>query len=170
MNRSGEGVLQGNEPMGSSRRAPPLQGMIQYWPVCWSEVVGGDAVPGHPLDATVFVGNRFLRSGSEPAQKGDHPRGEVFVFVIRVGQGNRVLHGAAEFLLKFALQCGPGFFSGFDLAAGKLPLQREVFALGSLGEQDTSVSLDEGADDFDDAACRLGHGPHSGLVPPSTSR
>ena len=37
----------------------------------------------------------------------------------------------------------------FDLAPGKLPLQRQVFVHRALGEQDGPCALDQGADDGD---------------------
>ena len=56
--------------------------------------------------------------------------------------------GATEFLGKFTQQRGGGGFAWFDLAAGKLPFEPEVFIGGTLGDEDAAgVILDDGADD-----------------------
>jgi hypothetical protein len=58
-------------------------------------------------------------------------------------------HGAAEFLLQFAMQRGFGAFSRLDLATGELPLAGQFLAGRTLRQQDAALFEKDGADDGD---------------------
>lgn len=60
-------------------------------------------------------------------------------------------HGylTTEFLADFADDGGGGIFPGFNLAAGKFPLERQVLVGGTLGQEQKPIAFDHGADNGD---------------------
>ena len=90
-------------------------------------LVQGDVAAGQPADERV---------------EGD---GKVVVAVR--GGGERPIdgHGDAQFLQQLALQAVGRILTGFDLAAGELPFERQCHAFAALGSQDLPIVYDNGA-------------------------
>jgi hypothetical protein len=94
------------------------------------------------------VGVRSGRAGREMADEGSEGDRDRAVVVGEGGQCVGDDDGAAEFFAEFAGEGGRGEFAGLDLAAGKFPLQAEVFVGGALrGEDAARGILKDGADD-----------------------
>jgi len=94
----------------------------------------------------------FVRMGcgtvrGEPAEVGDHFDDDCAVVVREAGQGAEIGQFASEFLADFPQEGGDGVFGGLDLAAGKFPLQGEVFVRRPLGEENASGGVDDDGGD-----------------------
>ena len=96
----------------------------------------------------MFQGSgRWARRG-EAANEGKHFDGERGVVVPKRRKGADDFGLAAKFFVEFAEQRIGGRFTGLDLAAGKFPLEGEVFVGRSLGDEDAARGvLDNGAGD-----------------------
>ncbi len=85
--------------------------------------------------------------GGEAADERKHLDHDATVVVKEARQGAEDYRVAPEFLPQFAHQGSFGCLARFDLAAGKLPLEAEMFMRGALGEQHAPGRiLEDGAD------------------------
>ena len=130
------------------------RGLSRFWvaehrddgPIGGCEVDGVDVGERNPFHGEVLV---RVRSGTSLAQRTPERQhldynGAVIVRESRQGMAN--VNMAAEFLFDLARKrCFRGF-SGFNFSPRKFPFQSEVFVGGTLGKEDTSVSI------FDDGA------------------
>ena len=102
----------------------------------------------HPANGDVFVRLGWSAAWREVGDKGNHRNDDGAVVVREARQGAREDEVAAEFLADFAEERGLRCLTGFDLAAGKFPLEGEVLVRGSLGDEHAAgIVLDDGADD-----------------------
>jgi len=120
----------------------------QYRKIGGGQVERGELVGEHPAECGMFQGSgRWARRG-EAANEGKHFDGERGVVVPKRRKGADDFGLAAKFFVEFAQQRVGGRFTGLDLAAGKFPLEGEVFVGRSLGDEDAARGvLDDGAGD-----------------------
>ena len=120
----------------------------QYRKIGGGQVERGELVGEHPAECGMFQGSgRWARRG-EAANEGKHFDGECGVVVPKRRKGADDFGLAAEFFVEFAEQRVGGRFTGLDLAAGKFPLEGEMFVGRSLGDEDAARGvLDDGAGD-----------------------
>lgn len=93
----------------------------------------------------MFVGLRVASRIRQAANKGNHFNLHPLVTVGEAGQGAHDEDRAAEFLPDFPDDRLAGRLAGFDLAAGELPFEREVFVEWPLRQQHLRLELDHGA-------------------------
>lgn len=96
----------------------------------------------------MLVGLGRRRAGGEAADEGKHFDHHRAVVVHERREGAADEDGAPEFFVQFAGEGGVGEFAGLDLAAGKFPLEAEVFVGRPLGDQDKAGGVfEDGAGD-----------------------
>ena len=115
-------------------------------------VRGGEIVACHffgfnPRERDMLVGRRFGRLRRELADERQHLDNDGFVIVKKSWKRAANYDLAAELFLYFTHHCGGGRLAGFDFAAGKFPLKREVFVGRALRQQQAPIPLDQGAND-----------------------
>ena len=131
----------------------------QHRPVGRGEVVVVQLLAGDPGDGYVFVEVWRRAAGREPAEEWDHLDQSARILMRETRQRAEDYKFAAEFLPDFPRDGGVGHLTGLHLAAGKLPLQRQVFVRGPLGEQDAvGVVQDDSAYDGNDRGGTHGDG------------
>lgn len=112
------------------------------------EVEGEEVFGADPADGDVFVGLRCGAAGGEAADKRKHLDDDAAVVVDEGQEGVADDDLATEFLAQLAGEGGFGRLTGFNLAAGKLPFQGEVFLGRALGDEDLAGPVfEDGADD-----------------------
>lgn len=97
----------------------------------------------------MLMGLRRGRTLGQRADERDHFNENGFVVVLEARQGAGDDDFAAELLADFADDGGGGILPGFDFAAGKFPLERQVLVGGTLGQEQKPIAFDHGADNGD---------------------
>lgn len=112
------------------------------------EVERGELLGEHPAKRGVFKRARCRARRSEAANEGKHFDDDGRVSVQKGRERTDDLRVASEFLVEFAEECVGGRLTGLDLAAGKFPLEGEVFVGRALGDEEAAGGvLDESAGD-----------------------
>lgn len=130
----------------------PAKVVADHRQVGGGEGAGGQVRGGFPGDGDMFARDWRRAAGGELRHKGSHGDGDRFIGMSPGGQGMKKIEFASQFLTNLPLQRRGGFFSCFDLAAGKFPQQAEVFVRRALSDEHEAVPFDERADDGDELA------------------
>jgi hypothetical protein len=102
----------------------------------------------------VLVGLRRGRTGGELTEEREQLDGEIGIAVNDGREWTEVRDGDAELFAEFAGKGGLGRLAGLDFAAGKLPLESEVFVRRALRDEHLAGGI--GEDGGDDGEGRLG--------------
>jgi len=122
----------------------------ENWKVGGGKIERRELSQRDPTDGDVFVRMGRGAAGGEPGDEGDHRDHNGAVVVVETRERAEDFNGDAELLADFAGEGSLGGFPGFDLAAGKLPLEREVLVRGALRDEHAAGTvLNDGADDRD---------------------
>ena len=115
------------------------------------QVSGGQVIAAqgrrlHPGNGEVLMRIRFRGAVGQGTDERNHLDDDGLIVMQKDRQRARETDFAAEFLADFPHDGRRRILTGFDLAAGKLPFQRQVLVRRTLGEQQAARSFDQGTD------------------------